>query len=238
MAGRLRVAHCSDIHLGTNGARQDDPCRPRFARTLAQIAGHRPDLLLLAGDLFDTNAVDDATVRFAMEALDGLAFPVVMIPGNHDCMAPDGVYRRHDFSALANVVLLDAENGGGVDLPRLGAAVWGKAMVDHAHSFRPLAGAPARPRGCRWHLGMGHGIFVPHGDGGERASPIRHAEIEAADFDYVALGHHHAAMELVTPAATAAYSGSPTDDVGRGPTYATVDLADGSRPALTIHRVA
>ncbi len=75
-------------------------------------------------------------------------------------------------------------------------------------------------------------------DNSERASPIRLSEIEVADFDYVALGHHHAAMEIVTRTATAAYSGSPTDDVGRGPTFATVDLVDGLRPALTIDRVA
>jgi hypothetical protein len=44
-------------------------------------------------------------------------------------------------------------------------------------------------------------------------------------------------MELVTPAATAAYSGSPTDDVGRGATYAIVDLAAGRAPALAIRIV-
>jgi len=238
MAERLRLAHCSDIHLGANGASEGDPCRSRFARTLAQIAGHRPDLMLLAGDLFDSNTVDDSTVRFAMAALGGLAFQVVMIPGNHDCLDADSVYRRHDFSALANVALLDVEAGRRLDLPHLDVAVWGKAMVEHSNAFRPLGDAPTRPLGRRWHLAMGHGIFVQDERNAGRASPIHLSEIEAADFDYIALGHHHAAMELVTPAATAAYSGSPTDDVGRGPTYATVDLADGLRPVLTIHRVA
>jgi len=45
-------------------------------------------------------------------------------------------------------------------------------------------------------------------------------------------------MELVTPLAVAAYSGSPTDDVGRGATYAIVDLAAGRAPQLAIHLVA
>lgn len=238
MARQLRVAHCSDIHLGANGAGADDPCRSRFARTLAQIASHRPDLMLLAGDLFDSNAADDATVRFAMAALGGLPFPVAMIPGNHDCLTTGSVYRRHDFATLGNVALLDVESGSRLDLPQLDATVWGKAMVEHAHDFRPLCDTPPRMPERRWHLAMGHGIFMQSGDNSERASPIRISEIEVADFDYVALGHHHAAMEIVTRTATAAYSGSPTDDVGRGPTFATVDLVDGLRPALTIHRVA
>jgi DNA repair protein SbcD/Mre11 len=232
MTARLRIAHCSDIHLGAN-----DACRPRFARALAQMAAHRPDLMLLAGDLFDANSVDDAEVRFAMRSLGELAFPVAMIPGNHDCLVPDGVYRRHDFGAIANVVLLADPDGTHATFPDIDVSVWGKGMVEHAPAFRPLVGARPRKNTSRWHLGMGHGLFVEASETNERASPIRMAEIEAADFDYVALGHHHAARELVTARATAAYSGSPTDDVGRGATYAIVDLADNAAPSLRIHCV-
>ncbi|MBL8834478.1 MAG: DNA repair exonuclease [Rhodospirillales bacterium] len=237
MTDRLRIAHCSDIHLGANGAGAADPCRARFARALDAMAADRPDLMLLAGDLFDTNSVGDDTVAFAMEALARLPFPVAMIPGNHDCLADDAVFRRHDFGRIANLRLLADAAGGSAVLPELGVSVWGKGMVEHSRDFRPLAGSPKRPEGIRWHLGMGHGLFVPRGEASERSSPIRMEEIEAAGFDYLALGHHHAAMELVTPSATAAYSGSPTDDVGRGATYAIVDLAAGAAPTLAIRVV-
>ncbi len=40
------------------------------------------------------------------------------------------------------------------------------------------------------------------------------------------MGHHHAALELVTDKATSAYRGSPTDGVGRGATYLIIDLAE------------
>ena len=237
MTDRLRIAHCSDIHLGTNGAVADDPCRARFARALAAIGGRRPDLMLLAGDLFDTNDVPDETVVWAMERLGELRFPVAMIPGNHDCMAERAIFRRHDFGRIANVRLLADEAGTRTEYPELGASVWGKGMVEHSQDFRPLAGSPPRADGLRWHLGMGHGLFVPRGETSERSSPIRMEEIEAGRFDYLALGHHHAAMELVTPQAVAAYSGSPTDDVGRGATYAIVDLVAGHAPELSIHLV-
>lgn len=237
MTDRLRVAHCSDIHLGTNGAVVDDPCRARFARALAAIGDQRPDLLLLAGDLFDTNSVADETVVWAMERLGELRFPVAMIPGNHDCMAGDAVFRRHDFGRIPNVRLLADEAGSHAAFPSLGVSVWGKGMVEHSQDFRPLAGSPKRPDGLRWHLGLGHGLFVPRGETTERSSPIRMEEIEAAGFDYLALGHHHAAMELVTPKAVAAYSGSPTDDVGRGPTYAIIEFVAGHAPELSIRIV-
>jgi DNA repair exonuclease SbcCD nuclease subunit len=63
-------------------------------------------------------------------------------------------------------------------------------------------------------------------------------EIEANPCDYLALGHHHAAMELVSERATAAYSGSPTDTLGRGATYVIADLADGQAPSVNIHTLA
>lgn len=232
MTDRLRIVHCSDIHLGAH-----DAVAAGFARALDAMVRRRPDLMLLAGDLFDANNVADGTVVWAMEQLGQLPFPVAMIPGNHDCLADDAVFRRHDFGRLANVRLLADEQGSRTTFPELGVSVWGKGMVEHSPDFRPLAGSPSRPADARWHLGLGHGLFVPRGEASERASLIRMEEIEEAGFDYLALGHHHAAMELVTPAATAAYSGSPTDDVGRGATYATVDLAAGKAPALAIHVV-
>lgn len=234
MADRLRVAHCSDIHLARG---PDDPARAGFARALAAIRARQPDLMLLAGDLFDANSVPDETVTWAMQQLAALPFPVAMIPGNHDCLARDGVYRRFDFDAIPTTRLIAAEDGGHVDFPELGVSVWGRAMVSHAPDFRPLAGIAPRPDRCRWHLGLGHGFFVARGEETTRSSPIRMEEIESSGFDYLALGHHHAAMELVTASSCAAYSGSPTDTLGRGPSFAVADLCSGHPPRLQIHLV-
>lgn len=234
MTDRLRVAHCSDIHLtGATADRAGDG----FVRALAAIRAQRPDLMLLAGDLFDSNTVPDTTILWAMAELGALPFPVVMIPGNHDCLVADGIYRRHDFDAIGNVRLIADPDGGAVDLPALGARVWGRAMVSHTPGFQPLAGRGTRHGDHLWDLGLGHGFFVPRGEESTRSSPIRMEDIEAVGFDYLALGHHHAAMELVTPRACAAYSGSPTDTLGRGRTYALADLVSGRAPTLTIHRV-
>lgn len=234
MTDHLRIAHCSDIHLARG---PDDPARAGFARALASIRAHRPDLMLLAGDLFDANSVPEETIAWAMQALGDLPFPVAMIPGNHDCLAENGVYRRFDFDAIPTTRLIAAEDGGCVDFPELGVSVWGRAMVSHAPDFRPLAGIAQRPSWCRWHLGLGHGFFVPRGEDTTRSSPIRMEEIESSGFDYLALGHHHAAMELATPTTCAAYSGSPTDTLGRGPSFAVVDLSSAHVPRLEIHLV-
>jgi DNA repair exonuclease SbcCD nuclease subunit len=240
MTETLRIAHCSDIHLdpesrGDNA--RNGRQRAAFATALQAMAAHRPDLLLLAGDLFDSNAASAETIRWAMEALGALPFPVIMIPGNHDCMEEGAIYRWHDFNRIPNVRLLAAEQGEIARLPDLGVAAWGRGMVEHTPDYQPLAGRPGRPNGCRWYLGLAHGLFVPHGGDTHRSSPIHIAEIESADCDYLALGHHHAAMELVSDKATAAYSGSPTDSIGRGATYVIAELAVTRPPAVAVHLV-
>lgn len=244
MPDRLRIAHCSDIHLDGDGHRQSDGADARaalrgaFDTALAAMRAHGPDLMLLAGDLFDANDATAETIEWAMETLGRQPFPVVMIPGNHDCMTEDAIYRRYDFNRIPNVTMLAAPEGALARIEALGVAVWGKGMVEHSRAFKPLAGCPDRPGDCRWFLGLGHGIFVPHGEDSYRSSPIHMGEIEASPCDYLALGHHHAAMELVTDRAMAAYSGSPTDEVGRGATYVVVDLVAGGLPALDVHTVS
>ncbi|MCG8542805.1 MAG: metallophosphoesterase, partial [Alphaproteobacteria bacterium] len=201
------------------------------------MRAHGPDLLMIAGDLFDSNGATPTTIEWAMEMLSRQPFPIVMIPGNHDCMAEDAIYRRYDFNRIANVDLLAEEAGGAVRLSSLDAVVWGKGMADHSPDFSPLGDCPARPAGCRWYLGLGHGIFVPHGEETGRSSPIHMQQIEDSPCDYLALGHHHAAMRLVTDRAAAAYSGSPTDTIGRGATYVIVDLLGDGVPTVEIHAI-
>ncbi len=172
-----------------------------------------------------------------MAMLASQPFPIVVIPGNHDCMEAGGIYTRHDFDAIPNVHMLAEPEGSVIRLPELGIAAWGKGMVEHAPHYRPLGGCPQRPADCRWYLGLAHGLFVPHGGETDRSSPIHMREIEASPCDYLALGHHHAAMELLTKRAVAAYSGSPTDHVGRGATYAVVELSPDMAASVAIHTI-
>ncbi len=68
MAETLRIAHCADIHL--DGLAQDDGVyRAAFTIALSEMHAHAPDMLLLAGDLFDSNAASPDTIEWAMATL-------------------------------------------------------------------------------------------------------------------------------------------------------------------------
>lgn len=238
---QLRLAHCSDIHLDASahnsGTGENDHYRAGFERVIEDMLAHQPDVVLIAGDLFDSNRATCDTIEWAMSKLGEIPHPVVMIPGNHDCLEKDAIYRRYRFGDIDNVTALLASDGELVSLPDLDVAVWGRGMVDHQPDYLPLAGCPDRPEGTSWYVGLGHGIFVPRGESTHRSSPVRMEDIDASPCDYIALGHHHAALEVSSECTAAAYCGSPTDSFGQGETYIIVDLESESSASVNIHQV-
>jgi 3',5'-cyclic-AMP phosphodiesterase len=84
--GALTIAVLSDCHLGAQPsdlAQGPDRC---LGTAIALIEPHRPDLVVLTGDLAD-DASPDAYQRLR-EALNRLNAPTVAIPGNHDLAVP------------------------------------------------------------------------------------------------------------------------------------------------------
>lgn len=239
----LRLAHCSDIHLDTdyhggasNGSLRDH-YRAVFAALLTRIRAEAPGLLVLPGDLFDSNRASADTVAWAAEQLAALPFPVVMIPGNHDCLEEGSVFHRFDFARAPNVVFLGAPEGERRELDALGVTAWGRGMVSHHPDYLPLAGIPA-PRDGRWNLALGHGIFVGAQGNGYRSSPVRSADIAASGYDYIALGHHHARLDVTQGATAAHYCGAPVPiSPDRKGTFLMVTLEPGQAARVTLHEL-
>lgn len=229
----LRVAHCSDIHLDGDHA-PHEYYRNTFAALLDEIKRERPQLLLIAGDLFDANDATEDTIRWSMDTLGAMPFPVAMIPGNHDCVDGTGIYERFDFNQVANIDMFQHPAGELREFRGLNAVIWGKGMVDHTPEHQPLQGCPAAPADDVWYLGMAHGIYVPKGSSTGRSSQISHEEIESSPCHYLALGHHHAALQIPTDGAHATFCGSPTDTIGGGATYAIVDFVPATAPNVAI----
>jgi len=168
-----------------------------------------------------------------MERLGGLPFPVLMIPGNHDCLEEGAIYLRYDFNAIPNVQMLTEGEGEQREVPGLDAVVWGKGMVEHSTEFRPLAGLP-EPDPGRWNLAMGHGIYVGRDGFTFRSSPVEARQIARSGYDYIALGHHHALLDVSANGTAAYYSGAPVPiSPDRAGTYLVIELAP-DQPA-TVH---
>ena len=212
----LRVLHTADVHLDSDGygnAGELAAHRERGRRVLQRIVDRvltdEVDLLLIAGDLFDHNRVPDETVAFVRTELHRLRQPVVILPGNHDCLRANAIYDRHDFTAGASRVhVIRQLNGETIELPEIDVVVWGRAMEEHEPEFSPLAHIPGRDD-RRWCLAMGHGFFYEARQRPERSSPIFADEVRDTGWDYIALGHHHVQTDVSQGSVAAYYAGAP-----------------------------
>lgn len=211
----LRVLHTADVHLDGDGSHRDRDravLRAIVDRALADAV----DLVLIAGDLFDHNRVPDDTVAYVRAELDRFRRPIVILPGNHDCLQRGGVFDRHDFTAAApHVRLIRRLEGERVELPDLDAVVWGRGMTEHDLVFSPLGGLPRRDD-ARWCLAMGHGFYFDERQRPDRSSPIFAEEIRESGWDYIALGHQHVRTDVSQGGVTAYYAGAPLFEPGDG----------------------
>src|SRR5690242_2759710 len=85
----MRILHTSDWHVGKvlKGQSRLDDQIAALAQVVDAARAERPDLVLVAGDLYDTAApTPDATrvVTRALSALRATGADVVAIGGNHD----------------------------------------------------------------------------------------------------------------------------------------------------------
>ena len=210
-----RILHTSDIHLDNRVAANEEFSggETGLTRVVDKSLELEVDLFLLAGDLFDHNKVNDHCLEFATTQLARINCPVVMITGNHDCLADYSVYHHYDPSdAGDHIHFLRETDGASVNFPSLGVRIWGKGIVDHRPENKPLACVPEHD-GQTWYVGMTHGYYT--GRSLEMySSLITPEEIEQSGFHYLALGHVHVYGTMEHGNTIAAYSGSPNLDLG------------------------
>jgi DNA repair exonuclease SbcCD nuclease subunit len=217
-AGRrpVRMLHTSDIHIAG-----DAPSMEGLRAVVGKANDLDVDIVLVAGDLFDNARVGEEAVSLTLSELGRIRRPVVVIPGNHDCIDAQSIYRRVDLTAAGSHVFF-AGNPAGEELvfEHLSLVVWARGIESHDPRNRPLAGyTPGDPR--YWRVVLTHGHYVPDGDRSGRSSPINQQEIGELECDYVALGHWHRFTDVSEGQVNAFYSGSPSDF---GLTEATVNL--------------
>ena len=113
MSHTIRILHTADWQIGLKAAhvaRVGDLVRKaRFdaARSVvAAAAAERADALVLAGDIFEDNHVDNSLVFEVVRILSASSVPVYVLPGNHDPLSQDSIYRRASWRDRPNHIHL------------------------------------------------------------------------------------------------------------------------------------
>ena len=202
-----RILHTSDVHLISLN---DSACHNLEALVGLAIKT-KVDLVIIAGDLFDHNRIDDNLVSFVAEQLQRLPVDVVILPGNHDCLVPGSAFERTDlWKNCANVRVFRSPYGETFDLPGLGVSVWGKCIDSYEGNIRPLAGIPQPQKNGWWHIAVAHGYYVGDEFPVFPSLHITQEEIITSGWDYIALGHLPTFRCVCNEQVKAYYSGSPS----------------------------
>ncbi len=209
----MRLAHLADLHLGFRqhtrltpqgiNQREADVAQA-FRRVLDDVAGARPDVVVIAGDLFHSVRPTNAAIldsfqqfrRFRTLLPDA---PLIVVAGNHD--TPRSVETGTILKLFEAVegVHVAAHESRRLVFERLGLAVLCVPHTAWSHVPRPVVARDPT---------MGRNVLVTHREVegvlpyeaqaalGYGAEPIRRADLHAAEFDYVALGHYHVATRV------------------------------------------
>lgn len=223
----LRLLHMADVHLGARhhdlgaaAAAQRERQFGAFKRAVDLALSEKADLVLISGDLFDSNNQPRRSVERAAAELHRLAersIPTVIIPGTHDCYDPASIYRAFDLPALAGVpagsdaVVVLTDGRPRVTFPDLGITVHSRVARTKRASGSPLAGfsATAEGAGSRWQIGMIHGSLLVPGKVEQDDVAFSEEEVANSGLHYLALGHWHSLLHGRAGSTTWAYPGAP-----------------------------
>ena len=209
----IKILHAADLHLDTpfGGLPADKALEQRRSQRemldkMAEMCRELGvQLVLLSGDLLDSDRSYYETYQALYSALEKMAVPVFIAPGNHDFCGAKSPYSRYKFPD--NVHIFSSPRISCVTLEKLGVRVWGAGFV--SNRCPPLLDGFAVPDGDYIDIMALHGEL-----GGTDYNPITEASIAASGLDYLALGHVHTFSGIMTAGRTRyAYPGCP---MGRG----------------------
>ncbi|TAN24142.1 MAG: hypothetical protein EPN30_06960 [Actinomycetota bacterium] len=208
----IKVLHTSDWQLGMTRAFLSPESQARFAearleaiRTIARIAHEEMcDCVVVAGDTFESNAVDRKTIARALDALAEFGeTPVVILPGNHDCLDASSVYSSKAWNegCTPNVVVLhDCQpieiQGAGGSLEIIGAP-W-----DNKRPLSDLVSEACQglDEGDKIRIVLGHGsidtLSPDPNDPALISLSLMEQAIRARSVHYFALGDRHSTTEV------------------------------------------
>lgn len=190
----IKFMHCADLHLDSPFS-LDDPrkaeqrraeLRGAFTSMMLFAKTEGVDLMLMAGDLFDSEfAGRDTAALMAREFAANPRCRFIIAPGNHDPYTPDSIWARFQFPE--NVYIFDTDKISYFSFDDIGVDVYGYAFTGPSMTQNPFAGKrPRNPERIN--------LLCAHGDLNMPTSmfcPITIDDVQRSGFDYIALGHKH-----------------------------------------------
>ncbi len=229
----VKILHCADVHigaaeafLGANAQKRRIETLLTFEKILQTAKENAVEILLIAGDLFDSNRIEPEFAERVFEGMKNIPdTQVLIVAGNHDPLTSESPYLKYKLPQNVHVFSGDE---GVKTFEELKVRVYGRSFTGvymygtSRFSLKPEDGYI--------------NILLLHGDtSGDLNSDyngITSEFINESGMDYIALGHIHARSEIKRIGSTYyAYSGCPEgqgfDETGEKGVYIGTVSKDG-----------
>ncbi|MCL4392748.1 DNA repair exonuclease [Patescibacteria group bacterium] len=217
MGKEVTFIHTSDIHLGRSfkyllGSAKDAKDHLNYILfKIADIAiSRRVDIIFISGDLFDKSDPDLNTVNKFIEFAEKLKetnIKVIILPGTHDFLSDNSIYKKVDlFKLIPNVYIFRDQDE--FFFEDLSLSVYGIPPISNKTSASPITPFKKDDRAL-YHVIMAHGSVQIEGKSAKDDTPIEIEDIKNSFADYIALGHWHQIQDFSVQNVHCFYSGSP-----------------------------
>ncbi|MEE0946013.1 MAG: metallophosphoesterase [Acutalibacteraceae bacterium] len=208
----VKILHTADLHIGAQCSYLGSDAAVRryeTVKTFEKIIGlcneNQVQLLLIAGDLFDSNQVETALVNKVFDLLCELKnTKAIIATGNHDPLTADSPFSNR---ALPENVFILPSKDSVITLESLGCRVYGASFDGvYCEGSNRFSIQPEQDDFVN--------LMVIHGearaDMNSHYRPVTPEFVKYSGMDYIALGHVHTRSEVQYMGTTAlAYCGCP-----------------------------
>ncbi len=193
----VKILHCADIHIGAAESFLGARAESRRAETLItfekiiNIAKENTvEILLIAGDLFNSNNIDKAFYDAVFEGFKKIPeIKIVFAAGNHDPLNSESPFKKYILPE--NLYILDTKDSY-IEFSDLNTRVYGKSFKEVYMQGQPHFTLTADDNFIN--LMCIHGEL--RSDLGSDYNSITNDFITNSGMDYIALGHVHKRTDM------------------------------------------
>lgn len=187
----VKILHTADIHIGAKDGFLKSAAQKRrletlltFERIINLAKEKSVDIILIAGDLFDSNTLEERFVDAVFSAIENCKIPTVFVAGNHDPLNSESPFITRDLPD--NLFLLGKEDEC-ISFSDLSLKVYGRSFDGVYLKGEERFTIEADKDYVN--------IMVQHGelksDLSSDYNSITPSFIKMSGMDYIALGHVH-----------------------------------------------
>ena len=192
-----KIIHSGDIHLdsGFSSLSKEEArirranSRALFSQLINIAKDENADVIILAGDIFDSYPIHPETEELFISELRRANIPIFITPGNHDPYSSDSPYKNLSFPE--NVHIFSSNTLTPVVLDDIKVRIFGAAYTGESYDDRIIADFKVPKDEFINIIALHSNLYT------EGYSPVSVEEIGNTDADYVALAHIHKPTELM-----------------------------------------